>query len=147
MYLTAHRVVSPTGNEGIHAFYRTHGESWRGLDTDVETAPSQLVRARRELEPGGNRVRSYLDIIAPDLISPSSIITDFETWIRGEAPVQFPCQFHAMNSVVRMGVERALAASWRGEAQRLFYECLHVWMSPPITSRSEHDPQQSPAQD
>jgi hypothetical protein len=138
VYLTAHRVVSTTsGIEGVNAFYHVHGTGWTDLDSDPETAPGQLVRINRALPAGGNRVRSYLDVIAPDMTSPGAIIGDFQHFVLGHSPEQFPCEFRGAVARVRMGIERSLAASWRAEAQRLFYECLHVWMEKATTGPTE----------
>lgn len=132
MYLTAHRVVSPqSASEAIHAFYRVHEDAWAGLDADPEHVPSHLVRETRILPGWGHRVRSYLDLIAPDRTSPGLVVADFEAFLHGDAPREFPCEFLGTTTRIRLGVERLLAASWRAEAQLLFYECLHVWISHP----------------
>lgn len=73
MYLTAHRVVSPTtGRTGINAFHYRHGEvpevDWTNPDPGVipETEPGNLISDDVEVAPGGNLVRSYLDVVAHD---------------------------------------------------------------------------------
>lgn len=73
MYLTAHRVVSPTaGRAGINAFYYRHGDAsavdWGDPDPGfvAESEPGELVSDDIDVAPGGNLVRSYLDVVAHD---------------------------------------------------------------------------------
>ncbi len=135
MYLTAHRVVSPsTGEQGINAFYRLHGDEWRGLDEDPESVPSRLVRSRRLVTTKGNRIRSYLDVIAPDASSPGEVLSSFHEFLGAPSPSAFPCDTVLRGVRFRVGVERSLAASWRAEAQRLFNECLQVWIGQETTT-------------
>lgn len=131
MYLTAQRVTSATSNaDGINAFYHVHRDDWVGRDVNPEDAPGYLVTRRLAVDPGGNRVRSYLDVLAPDTTSPSLIIADFQQFVTGPVPDRFPHEFAGKVATFRMAVERSLAASWRAEGLRLFNECLQVWMSP-----------------
>lgn len=131
MYLTAQRVTSGTGDaDGINAFYHMHRDAWAGRDVKPEDAPGYLVTRRLAVDPGGNRIRSYLDVLAPDTTSPSLIIADFQRFVTGPVPERFPHEFAGTVATFRMAIERSLAASWRAEALRLFSECLHVWISP-----------------
>lgn len=139
MYLTAHRVRSIKSEvEGINAFYRVHEENWpESTDweqvkssTDWEQVKSRLVHKNCPVQPGINRIRSYLDIIAPDGASPRDIIFDFEHVLTSTIS-EFPTEISGQSSLIRFGVEEALAGNWRAEAQRLFYECLHVWRGSP----------------
>ncbi|XXT24339.1 hypothetical protein WME94_22655 [Sorangium sp. So ce429] len=75
MYLTAQRVVSAAPpREGINAFFSLHGEE-RGAAIDwdsprvelvAEELPGVLFFRDCELPPGGNRVRSFLDVAVHD---------------------------------------------------------------------------------
>lgn len=58
-----------TGASGINGFLHAHGplypwplEAWRLPESD----PGAQVWRQIELPPGGNRVRSYLDVVCPD---------------------------------------------------------------------------------
>jgi hypothetical protein len=75
MYLTAQRVFSKDGQEGINSFYYLH----RPHKQPKPTTPADLVSVAEnntgkllvnvslpEVKPGGNRVKSYLDIVAHD---------------------------------------------------------------------------------
>jgi hypothetical protein len=76
MYVTAHRASDEgTGASGINAFlylqgglaHRVTGD-WTGDDVDRVTfhEPGTLAKQQAALDPGGNLVISYLDVIAPD---------------------------------------------------------------------------------
>lgn len=76
MYATAHRVVNPKGEEGVNAFLHRHGpdfpwpeEAWNL----PETQPGDQVWEQVSLPPGGNRVRSYLDLLCPDDTRPAEV--------------------------------------------------------------------------
>jgi hypothetical protein len=69
MYATAHLVCRREGEEGINAFLHHHGadypwpkEAWRL----PEERPGKIVKQAFDLRPGGNSVRAYLDVLAPD---------------------------------------------------------------------------------
>ncbi|MCK5805861.1 MAG: hypothetical protein KAI66_23725, partial [Lentisphaeria bacterium] len=70
MYLTAHRVWSPSNQEGINVFRHWHGsdhpwpENPAGLPEDDPGLIDPSV-VHTPISPGGNRVRAYLDILAP----------------------------------------------------------------------------------
>lgn len=69
MYLTAHLVRSPNGAEGINAFRHVHGSDFPWPEDPSrlpETNPGDLADTRASIPQGGNRVRSYLDVLAPD---------------------------------------------------------------------------------
>ena len=76
MYAAAHRVASERGEEGINAYLHLHGAAFAWPDDPwrlPETAPGDQVWAQIAVPPGGNRVRSYLDVLAPDDISPGEV--------------------------------------------------------------------------
>src|SRR5438270_185469 len=73
MYITAHHVASPTSNrDGINSFLHLHGAmpgmNWNAPNVRLvsDRIPGTLVRQQQEIEPGGNHVLSYLDVVAPD---------------------------------------------------------------------------------
>ena len=80
MYATAHRVRSPQGVEGVNAFLHKHGSdfSWPSEPWRLpEENPGLVVHQEVQVKPGGNDVRSYLDVIAPDDVAKSDIETAF----------------------------------------------------------------------
>ncbi len=74
MYVTAQRVRSRSSREGINAFLSLHqGQESPGIDwarpavmTVAEQYPGTLVDSELDLTPGGNAVRSFLDVVAAD---------------------------------------------------------------------------------
>jgi hypothetical protein len=77
MYITSQRVVSPARpREGINAFLSLHGHGGEGVavidwenprvEQVAEEFPGVLVDSECDLRPGGNRVRSFLDVVARD---------------------------------------------------------------------------------
>lgn len=81
MYVTAHHVESrDRRDDGINAFGHIHGESWpqqamdrRIIQLVADEVPGDLVESNVDIQPGGNAVRSYLDIVAPDGTGPATI--------------------------------------------------------------------------
>lgn len=121
MYICAQRVIRPGGEaQGINSYYYVHGPyEWRERPPSEflpETNPGDLADSVVELDPPGNRVRSYLDIVAPDhtplghlvhAVRAVGVVTALPaTWVQGNVWCSF-------------GAERTLAVQWRQELQRL----------------------------
>jgi hypothetical protein len=95
MYLTAHRVVSPSGAQGVNAFYHTHSDgtfppgelSTATISEVADERPGILERRETSVSPGGNSVRSYLDVVAADGTPPARI-RDALDWFAGLLPVE-----------------------------------------------------------
>ena len=124
MYATAHRVVSPTtGAEGINAFHYLHeGLTWNGPpppDLRPESNPGTLDNDSVSVPPPGNRVRSYLDVVAPDGTSPASIEQAIAEAISSEVPDSFPATWNVGCFWIRFGLERVLVPFWRHELKQL----------------------------
>lgn len=71
MYLTAQHVRSRDGTEEVHAFLHVHDASapfpYDAPLSVVDQRPGRLVlRSTKAIQPGGNRVTAFLDIIVPD---------------------------------------------------------------------------------
>ncbi len=71
MLLTAQRVVSPASRQQrVNVYQFQHGNyAWQRVPPNLplpENNPGELVRQWIELAEGGNRVISYLDVLAPD---------------------------------------------------------------------------------
>jgi hypothetical protein len=74
MYLTAQRVRSKAGSEGVNAYLHLHREL--AMPQDCTGAPDldhiaqfvcgYVVAKREVVPPGGNQVLAYLDVAAPD---------------------------------------------------------------------------------
>jgi hypothetical protein len=78
------------------------------------------------LPPGGNDVRSYLDVIAPDETPTQEIrnaVVPFVDRSRGRA---LPWAETIGRCTFRFGVEQGLHASWPEEFRRLLLSALSV---------------------
>ena len=77
MYATAHRVSSPQGNTGINVFLHQHGAAyaWPADPSSLpEEDPGEPVWDNGPpVKPGGNRVCSSLDLLAPDHVGSDEI--------------------------------------------------------------------------
>jgi hypothetical protein len=69
MYIVVQRVVSPaTKDTGINAFLYMHPDRrWQVPPPDIPAGdPGKLAKKSIAVEPNENRVRSNLDVVAPD---------------------------------------------------------------------------------
>ncbi len=112
MYATAH-LVRGRGEEGINAFLHHHGPSFAWPEDAwnlPETRPGSIVARKLDLEPGGNSVRAYLDVLAPDGTPAEQVRTALAALQRELCERRNPTVFeHAPGPVtVRFGVEGSL---------------------------------------
>jgi hypothetical protein len=72
MLLTAQRVISPRSHaRGVNVYRYVHGPyTWERVPNDFlpQGNPGELIAQWIQLSPGGNRVVSFLDVVAPDEI-------------------------------------------------------------------------------
>lgn len=134
MYATAHRVVRvTTGRTGVNAFLHKHGdrfpwpaEPWRLPESD----PGVQTHDNVHVPPGGNQVRSYLDVLAPDEATPDEIdvaltglwlelVADEAGAASPTGPLPNPILYRRGRVVLRFGVEPALEGSRAGEMSEL----------------------------
>jgi hypothetical protein len=124
MYLTAQRVHSPaTGNEGINAFSYVHGPyTWQGLPPQgiPDQNPGELVVETVMVAPPGNRVRSYLDVVAPDETPWTEIRPAFMAFVSDAQRRPFPWVGIVGRCLFRLGMERGLAQRWQREIADLY---------------------------
>ena len=110
MYATAH-LVSREGVEGINAFLHEHGanKTWPSDATNLpETDPGNVVLRRTDHPPGGNPVRAYLDVLAPDGTAPEEIDAALRSMAADLAERRNPTVFRHGVVTIRFGVERGL---------------------------------------
>lgn len=111
MYITAHLVKSRDQREGINAFLHVHGASFAWPDDASslpETTPGRTVLHRTDLPPGGNQVRAYLDILAPDRSPRVAIEQALEAFSQDLRERRNPTVFNHGTVTIRFGVEPAL---------------------------------------
>jgi hypothetical protein len=123
MYLTAQRVRAPRGDEGINAFFYTHGAvAWSGLPPHgiPDRNPGALVAQTVIVAPPGNRVRSYLDVIAPDETPWTEIRPALISFVSEAQRQPFPWVGVSGRVFLRLGMEQSLAAQWAREIADLY---------------------------
>lgn len=133
MYLTAQRVVSPaTQREGINAFcYRHIGQAWEQLSLpDVpEDNPGILQASTLSVAPAGNRVRSYLDIVAPDDARWDDVHTGLMEFVAHKQPTPLPWAGESRTGYLRFGMERTLSQRWQKELAILYRAAQALWLA------------------
>lgn len=129
MYATAQHVVSSAGSAGINSFLHRHGAefSWPADTRAVALLPSERpgeeVSRHVVVPPGGNPVRSYLDLLAPDgtdVAELLSAIREAEAAVEEQLDTEWVVARGAV--VIVFGVEGSLASARRGEFKRLATE-------------------------
>jgi hypothetical protein len=111
MYVTAHLVRSNEGDEGINAFVHVHGLqfSWpEDAAPLADTNPGRIVYQRIDLPPGGNQVRAYLDVLAPDEIARDAIERTLAGLASDLVERRNPTVFTQGKVTIRFGVELGL---------------------------------------
>ena len=124
MYLVAQRVRRPaTGEEGVNAYFYAHGAYvWQGPPPDgvPERNPGNLMNSNIEVPPPGNRVRSYLDIVAPDETPWTEIREHFVAFATVASTRPLPWRMVRGRCLFRVDMEAALATSWQSELVVLY---------------------------
>ena len=106
-FLTAQRVVSPAGATGVNAFRRS---------ASAPPAEDAVVEAEYiEVSPGGNAVRSYLDIEAPSELSPEDIVRVVNEVAGSPQQLRLPISLERLGLHIHFGCEQSLETSWREE--------------------------------
>lgn len=113
MYIAAH-LVRRAGHEGINAFLHAHPPTfeWPTTVDDIaaiaDDSPGEIVASRIDLEPGGNEVRAYLDILAPEGTGIDEIERALTSLRDDLAERQNPTVFKTEAIAIRFGVEVGL---------------------------------------
>jgi hypothetical protein len=128
MYLTAMHLQTKGGAavDGINVYYYAHDvEDWQE-PPDPEVDCGRLVKQIHEITPGGNRVRSYIDIVAPAGTSWQSIRNAFVSFITDHDSGPMP--WNGTVGCIRFGVavERSLATVWTQELSHLLVHLLKL---------------------
>lgn len=134
MYLTAQRpVTDPVELLGINAYLYHHGFTWSGHPPQPlpplvfvrghESAPRGLLQVRR--------VRSYLDVVAPDDASLDEVRRAIAHLHGSIASQPAPSWHHLCGRCrVEFGLEAALSKAWHAEYHWLWSEAERLWLDP-----------------
>lgn len=127
MYVTAHRVRTRLHEEGINAYFYRHGPDLWEEPPVPEENPGELVNTLLTVDAtGGNHVRSYMDVIAPDDVLWPQIEPLFLQFVDAHRLTPFPWSAVVGACLFRLGMERPLASSWRRELGLLYKACVLV---------------------
>ena len=123
MYIAVHRVVSPSGDEGINVFLHEHGQSWGKTQVaDIPSKnPGKLVERLVELEPGVNRVRSYLDIAMADGASWPEVEAELLRTLSTNPVQRLPWSIAHEGRFFALYMDPDLAQSWQNELAMLIH--------------------------
>ena len=135
MYLATQRVISPQGEEGINVYFHAHEPNAATPLWPPDRNPGMLRSKVEAVRPPGNRVRSYLDVVAPEGTPLSALRDALEEAMAAGAPADFREQvLTAHNDCwVRFGLERLLAEDWQRELRTLLDRALEVCRESPDT--------------
>ena len=138
MYLTSQR-VSILGMEatGINTFLYRHPEQTLGIDWNtpdlarvVDELPGTLTARKIEVPPGGNAVRSYLDIVATDSTSADVVERALQKFVRELTPARLSHVVHISGVAIRLGVELKREHRVAEEFRELSERALQLLRSP-----------------
>jgi hypothetical protein len=131
MYLTAQRVRRLDGAGGINAFYYYGGfDVWAPGRRPPQTPDAdrgELVHQIITLPPPGNRLRSYLDIVAQDMTPAATIRRAFAMADGTVQPTRLPFEIEMAPCWFRFSAEYDLAVMWRQEFRLLFEWAIMVY--------------------
>ncbi|HKY35860.1 MAG TPA: hypothetical protein VJN18_07975 [Polyangiaceae bacterium] len=123
MYLTSHHVLAPGGRqEGVNAFLYSHGAvTWQVPPAEIpDQDPGTLVAESISLRPPGNRVRSYLDIVAPDEARWDEVRVALMEFVGDSQRSPLPWVGGTGRCSFRFGAEQSLARQWQKELAILY---------------------------
>ncbi|KYF83580.1 hypothetical protein BE11_44940 [Sorangium cellulosum] len=150
MYLTAQRVYSISKRKtGINAFLYRHGaEAVPGMSWArplVEPVADQHVGTRGpehvEIAPGGNRVVSFVDIVAADETPIEQIEAAVQTVEARLSPEQLPLTITVGAVAIRFGAQFGLAeAELREEFEQITAKALDLLKNPREPAWSTREP-------
>lgn len=102
----------------------TSSSTWiRGL---ASWNPGEPANQSVELTPGGNRVRSYLDIVAPDETPTSEILGAVQHFVAAMREQPLPWGLTVGRCTIRFGLELGLEQHWAEEFRRLVEAAMQV---------------------
>ncbi len=118
------------GHEAINVFVYRHGEryAWPADSSRLpETDLGDLVESRALLKPGGNCVRSYLDVLAPDgtaLEVLTSALADVAARLPSERNPTLICDRVTVRFGTETGLEVERGAEFRSLVRAIWPEMV-----------------------
>lgn len=129
MYLTAQRIEPLTdGKGGINAFHHRHSHPLRSreLSKVPNDDPGIVVNQHISVKPGGNRVRSFLDVVAPEATPWERIRSCFLRFVSQNRAEPMPWEGAVGECWFRLNMDAAIAEQWESELADLYLEVESV---------------------
>ena len=127
MFLTAQRVISPGGENGVNGFLYEHGDvAWETPPEPIAGSIGVLAHSFLSVTPtGDNKVVSYLDIVAPDGTSYPRVRELIVPWLAAQTAEKQVLPWTGVIEDVRFGLHMTAAytRAWRAEVARLMLVC------------------------
>ena len=136
MYLTSHLVRSRDGEEGINAFLHMHGPDFPWPQEPAalpDTNPGRTVSRQTSVPPGGNSVRAYLDVVAPDDTPRAALEQALVALARDLGERRNPTVFNHEKVVIRFGVELGLEGLRRQQLDMLVPAAMRLFDATPVS--------------
>lgn len=148
MYLTSQRVSAP-GEErtGINTYLYRHEEAVPSIDWNrpalvriVDEFPGTLVAHEAEVPPGGNSIRSYLDIVASDSTPMDEVDQALQQFDKEWSASRIGQVIHVGRVALRLGLELRLEARAREELRELSQHALALLRNPISSDWEANEP-------
>ncbi len=126
MFLTAQRVISSRGENGINGFLYEHGAVvWEAPPEPIAGSIGELVHQFILVTPGDNKIVSFLDIVAPDGTPYVSVRELIVPWLVAQASAQQPLPWTGIVESMRFGLHMTAACAklWKSEVSKLLTAC------------------------
>jgi hypothetical protein len=106
----------------VNTFLYLHGAyAWTVLPPDIpDQNPGTLASQSISIRPPGNRIRSYLDIIAPDETRWDEVRTALMEFVGTYQRSRLPWNGQSGQCFIRLGMELGLASEWQKELAVLY---------------------------
>jgi len=121
MYLASQHVHAPsTPHDGVNTFLYSHGACTWEVPPLPDEDPGILVAQSISIRPPGNRVRSYLDIVAPDAARWDEVRIGLMEFVGRSQRDALPWNGRSGRCYFRLGMELGLARQWHKELALLY---------------------------
>jgi hypothetical protein len=148
MYLTSQRVSAPgEARTGINTYLYRHGEAVPGIDWSrpdlariVDEFPGTLVAHDMEVPPGGNLIRSYLDIVASDSTRVDEVDLALQQFDKEWSASRVGQVIQVGGVALRLGLELRLEARAREEFRALSPHALVLLRKPTSSDWEANEP-------
>lgn len=128
MLLVAQRVHRLDGRHGVNAYFYRHPPigGWAADPRQMFAAPVELERESEVLTVGGNRIRSFLDIAAPNLAQISEILVAAHQFTIPMLPPHGEYWVPSTAIAMRFGADAAFMPIWKREVWELIGGMINV---------------------